>query len=327
MQKMDEDYCENELVIYIIGGFPHEKHSTKMSNHGEIKSTTPEFVDGFDIDDIAKIILYFQSILNIEIKIHLVDKSFGIRYYYTPEGKKYFNKLHDFKENEEFSNVTFHDCSWDTILEDGISIDLQNIYYIVTNDTDFENNYDFYNFIGLKIYDNVYVKYGLTDILDLKTATVPFNVFGNNNDYQTILGERPSENKKSIKWIIENGVSTYKNFVKCGFLKRERFVQQSVPTWVLNVESHFTKGIILEYELLPPRKIIFTAKLCIGKTIQEKFIESADYRYEITDHIAKVLTNLGLKYGLIREVTDYTKINFDILLGDIDDSYFDDDFA
>ena len=246
----------------------------------------------------------------------MIDSVFKISYYYSKEGQAYFNKLHDFKESESSSNVYFHDVSWDRLIQDSITFDKNNLYYIITNDT-YENNYDFLNELGIKCMNNVYLKYNAKSLSEVFDAKCPMNVFGVDLNQKTILDEDTYVNDEDIKWIVENGISIIKSFIKAGFLEKERFVQEAVPCWTLNVESHFTKAVILEYELFPPKNIIFSEKICVGKLTQEKFRESADYRYEISDIICRVLANIGLHFNLISEVTLHQKVNFDLILENI----------
>lgn len=309
---MEEEY-ESEVHVYIIGGISYEKHTPVFSENGESKYTVPEFVEMLNMDELNKLIDGMRESTGREVTVHFVDPKLKIRYYYTPEGRAYFNHLHDIRTSDEYKNVIFHDCQWYEMRDD-FKVDKQNDYYILTVDNEYENLYDFLNFLEMKVYDCVYLKYGITSMLDVFDARCPYNIFGVPDDYETSIGEPPLEDPDAINWIIENGVATVKAFINAGFLEKERYIQAAVPCWTLNVESHFTKGIILEYELFPPRKVVFNEKLCVGKTIQEKFTESADYRYTITDCICRVLCQIGIRYGKLKEVKRPHKVNFDLLL-------------
>jgi len=313
MNKMDEG---SEVIIYIIGGISYEEHTPVFAKNGETKYTVPSFKPCINFGEFESFIDEMNE-QDREYKIHFVDPRLKIRYFYTPEGRAFFNTLHDIKANKKFSNVFFHDCHWYEYIEN-FSIDPSNDYYISTWDDDFENAYDFLNFLELKMYDCLYLKYGLRSFTDIFDAKNYYNIFtSSDGEYLSTNGEKPVEDLESIQWMIENGVQTMKAFIAAGFLERETYVQSAVPCWTLNVESVFTKGVIMEYELFPQKKVIFSEKLSVGKTIQEKFVESADYRYKIADYLSRVLCNLGIRYGLLREVKNPHTVKFDLLLRDL----------
>lgn len=307
----DEIISENH--IYVLGGISYEKHTPHFDKNGRTKFTTPEFVPCLNMNDLQRLIEQFNERFGTEVFIHFVDPNLKIRYYYTPEGRAYFNILHDIRSNEDFKNVTFHDCQWYEMRDD-IEINQDNDYHIVSFDDSFECSYDFLNFLELKVYNNVYIKYGIKSLMEIIDAKCPYNVFGAPDEFLTTMGEPAEQDHDALMWIIENGVRTVQAHIKAGFLAKERYVQVAVPCWTLNVESHFIKGIILEYEIFPPKKIMYSKRVCIGKTIQEKFTESAEYRYLITDTICRVLSQLGINYGKLSEVRYPHLVDFERLL-------------
>jgi hypothetical protein len=307
---MDDEF-NSENHIYVIGGISYEKHTSHFDKDGRSKFTTPEFVKKLDLRNLDELVRRFDELFLTNVIIHFVDPQLKIRYYYTPEGRAYFNMLHDIREDESRNNIIFHDCQWYELQLD-FRNNPENNYYFVTDDGDFECSYDFLNFLEMRISGNIYLKYGITSLLDVLDAKCPYNVFLVPDEALTSRMEIIEENMEEINWII--GVRTVQAFIRAGFLNKERYVQNSIPCWVLNTESHFTKGIIMEYEIYPPIKVMHSKRVCVGKTVQEKFTESAEYRYLITDTICRVLCKLGIRYGKFSEVKLHHKVNFERLL-------------
>ena len=214
------------------------------------------------------------------------------------------------KQNKHF---IFHDCLWKTFM-DTATFDTEN-HHIFISPGSYINHYDFFNYLGLNIAKNYYVAYDFNTLLNVNYVN-PYNIFGKNNPNNEVdsLGNKVYFDYDAIVWIIENGVTTINHMIRAGIYDKERFVQHPVPPWILNVENYFTKGVILEYELFPEKKVVITSRLCIGKLTQEKFLESANYRYIIYDFMARVLCQYGINFGKITEFPPNFKINFNFLL-------------
>lgn len=313
---MDQDIgFEDHIYIIDCGSF--EKSTNEFTNEGVLKRSTAVFVENIDLTKIEKMVENYKNIIGKDLIVHLVDKNFKIRYYYTYEGQKYFNMIHDLQKRTDIK-IIFHDCEWYELDKSDIINNTSIVHYIATTQS-FINIYDFTNWLGFRIYDHIFLKYGFTDFDDLIDSkkinmVIPYNIYGNQEDYITIENLPPHIDIEAVEWIIENGVKTVQAHIKAGFYDKERYVQNRIPCWTLNTESHFIKGIIEEYEIFPP--IIVSAIIgdITSKTIQEKFQESADYRFVILEKMCEILSKIGIKFGKIKEAKIPHLLNFDLLL-------------
>lgn len=305
--------------IFLLNISSYEKHNLIYDKNGNPEKTDPEFVHGINLlemDLMKKMIIdKFPQDFDIEFSVHFVDPNYKINHYYTDEGKVYYNKLNSIKTGKESMFYSFHDVSWNNLKNDFYITD-EDIYYFMSTD-DFVNDYDFFNYLEIKITNNVFVNYNIKSLKDIKDARNPYNIFGTELVEKSLdfFENKVSYNENSVRWMTENGVKHCILLKEALVHKKERYIQSNLPPWCLNVESHYMKGIILEYEIFPERKIILNEKLCIGKTIQEKFLESAQYRAIILDYMIRKLIFLNIFLpGKFNEITDPYEFNLNFIL-------------
>ena len=308
---------DNDLEIIVLGCVSSEIYNRNFNANGQIDTLDVEFKSGFDlnkIDDMVKIVAQkFQNFTDKPVLVRMVDQQYTINHYVTPEGKKYLKKLQ--KMRNQSNRFIFHDCMWTEL---GFIPNPDKIYFIIT-DEHFIDNYDFLNFLELSCKRNIYLAHSLQSFLDIENAVCPFNLFSGEEltQYRSFLGESFHFDAIAITRLIELGVTTIKYMKVAGIDRKERFMQEAFPAWVLNVENQFIKGIILEYDLTPTEidgKLSKINDICTIKTIQEKFMESAEYRYLIFDYLCRVLAKFGLNIGKFNEVIDHQFMNFELLL-------------
>lgn len=330
---------DSRAEVIIIDGSSYEKFERTFTKTGEIKDVKSKFIEVLPLRDIDAMIESVHErvshVTNSHVFVRLVGKQYKINHYQTPEGKEYFRELHTFKTDETANEqYAFHDCSWSEFFED-FAPDANCHYFFVSPET-FENDYDFFNYLGLPCVDNYYVCHGVKRLTEIRKARCPLNIFSGCSveDSFDTCGNPVHIDQDAISWLIEYGVTQTEFLKAAGIPTKERFIQNPIPSWVLNTESYFMKGVIVEYELYPTVKIVLppgqeeeesdhnssnynnavSKKYYIGKTIQEKFLESANYRLNIFDHMCRVLCQYGILNGKIKEVLNHQEIDFKLLL-------------
>lgn len=305
--------------VYLLNLSSYERHDMVYDDEGNPEKTEAVFVDGpnlVELDAMEEIVSrFFPDDLIPDLVIHFVDPYYKLNHYSTTDGKLYYNKLHKIKNGENSRFYQFHDVSWNCIQED-VVINPDDVYFFMSGDN-FINDYDFFNFLNIKVSNNVFVNYNVKSFRDISETRTPYNIFGIEHIQNSfdILGNEVFYDEEAIEWMTENGVSHCKLLKEACVHKKERFIQSKLPSWCLNVESHYMKGIILEYEIFPDRKIIFSERLCIGKTIQEKFLESANYRETILNYmIRKLILIEGVYKDRVTNIFDPYEFNLDLFL-------------
>jgi hypothetical protein len=311
--KLEIMETEDTVVVFIIGGAGYETSEPEFTKSGEGKRTRESFVPGVDLDELVSVVDSLQEFYNLPVEVHMVDALFKIRYYSTPEGQAYFNKLHNLRE-EMSPVVRFHDCHWYEFRKT-LTMNENSHYYFGTHRS-YDSPYTAFNVLELTLQDNVYLKTGIQSIADVVDAECYYNVFRNRDDsYASSRGTIPREDPEEIRAFLAGAVVVMNSFREAGFFNQGPYVQSRIRTHVLQTEGVFVKGLILEYEIYPQERIIVSEKLSTGKTIQEKFTESASYRSLLCEYGAKVLCKLGMRYGLLKFVSDPMTVDFNQLLG------------
>jgi hypothetical protein len=131
------------------------------------------------------------------------------------------------------------------------------------------------------------------DVSHVVKAKALFNIFTPFDVSNTLTAkklkskkfEAPEKNIEVIEFLIQEGFEIAKYYIRAGFLDGERFIQDDIPSWALNMENTICKLIILQNGFLPIIPDFGTSTLDMitsGKTTQEKFNESSLYRQQIT---------------------------------------------
>lgn len=306
------------LIIYIIDGASFETHDIVEDGNGEHIGTSETFKNVLNIESIEQIVgEIIQSAdldENSQIEVHLVDQNYKISYFYTEEGKKYYNIIHGIQR--DYNNfVTFHDIPWSTY-RDGLSIDKNILYYFVSAKKDFANIYHFYQYLGIKIQDNIFVRYGVEKLSDIMDSVVPYNIFGTTPKIKetNAFGEPVFVDDDAIDFMLRDGIEHVKQLKQGGVSDEEPFVS-NMACWALNTESFFMNGVIREFELYPKRRILPSDRdTMIGKTVQEKFNESARYRYQIYNCMVRILCKYGENHGKLSNIVNPHTVNLDMIL-------------
>jgi hypothetical protein len=306
---------DRSIEIYIIDGISHEKHIKTLSEDGRHDSTTPNFVPNLNIFDyglmVANLMRFGDVINRSDINVHFVDERLKRDQFYTDEGKLFFEELLKLVQNPF---VHFHDCNW-VDFSSNLVLDSMKNYFFITPLT-FMTDYHFFNYLGINLSSNYYIYHGAKSLLDCKNARCPINIFDNVNPNTALdtYGRSLYVNQTHIMYILDSAVKQTRYLINAGFLTRQRFVQVAVPAWCLNVRSPFIHGVILQNNILPEYKVMFSEKLCTGKTTQEKFNESSEYRYTITDLMCKTLAEFAINFNKVSFVENNHTFNFEQLL-------------
>ena len=284
------------IKVYIIDSMFFEYSNIQMID-GEYSLTSQEFISTVDFSELSiledEIKSSFKNLKDdqLNVEIHLIDKNNRIKYYYTDEGKEQFNI---FSKNIK-NNIFIHSCDWEDYNKNMVYLDEDE--YIFSTTKTFRNKYEFaLNIDGLFHINRFYIHdmKSLLDICNINKCKSPLNIYVNLNkdkiyNMYTSRDDLQEIDNEAISWLLINGIEHCKNCVIAGFLKKERFVQNRVPSWTLNVESFYMKGVIYHEKLFPKVLFFSSEDTSHGKTIQEKFLESADYRYKITIKMAEYL--------------------------------------
>lgn len=280
------------VKLYVMQSVSIETADLLFHKTGEAKGTKSKFVKGVDLKDIdeAKTLLVNKFKTN-DVEIHLIDVEYMIKFFYTKEGKDYYRHLNQIKDK-----VIFHTIMWESYVKT-IQFNDEDIHIFATKEN-FNNVYKFANTIDMKLAPNKFFITGIKTLSDCVNCYCPLNIFSTNNqkDVLSVNEEQQHVNINSIKEMLMEGLEQLELLIIAGCFDGEFFIQKKVPSWVFNVESFFMKGVILEHNMLP--RVLDFGKYdnSHGKTLQELFTESAEYRKDITHKIAEVLYSYGKNY-------------------------------
>jgi len=269
----------SNVYVYIIDSMFYE-NSDVVSSKGIYEYTIEKFVPTIDYSELPTIFEQLELYYNSKVEIHLVDVKNSIKHYYTDDGKKEFEVFSEAIKNK---NVYVHSDTWSKFYKT-IPFNL-NDQYIFATSKKFINKYQMsleYNLLTNLNFFYVNNMKSIKDIISLKKCTSPFNIYQdlsllNLKENKTLRGDFQEIDFDSLKWLLNQGVEQTELCVKAGCLEKERFIQKRVPSWVLNPESYFMKGVIYHFSLLPLQNSNPVTLI----TNQDLFIESSEYRYNI----------------------------------------------
>jgi len=305
-----------ESIFYEISDLNFDK--------GEVKSSSEKFISTVDFNRLEDCILETKKSFsnngenNVDVNVHIIDKNLRIDYFYTPEGQQEYQNFRLLVETlSKTENIFLHCSDWEDFSKT-FTFSFDEIY-ILTTIKSFRNKYEMSGYCECFVDKNYFYlpnMQSLDDINDTKKCASPLNVYENLtsivlSDNLTARGDPQEIDTNGILWLFDSGITHTQYCVAAGFLRKERFPQIKIPSWVLNTESFFMKGIILhrtfklnvidysntsnkqtsikEVRLIPKKPDFGPDDHSIGKTIQELFIESAEYRYRIVFNMCEVL--------------------------------------
>lgn len=273
------------------------------------------FSQGIDLTNIDKVVEELSGKFSDEVAPIFVDQRNYCQYFYTEEGKAYFEMIKDLKQKYKFHNAT-----WIKFFSSFSGIDDTNHYVFITK-KNYKNVYDFANFLQISPEKNCYFIWNVNFIDSALDARSYYNVYSKIPKSQQIdtLGNpqyRGEEDYESLMWIVEYGVSQVKQMILAGFHMNENYVQAFVEPWSLNPSSYFSKGIIVEYDLFPsPPEECQNPRIQKGYLYNELFNISAPYRLQILQGMCLALCKFGLEFGKIQGIPHgIFNVQYDLLL-------------
>lgn len=272
-------------------------------------------IDGFDVsfsqrishEKMGEFIAEANKILELrnmgEIgSIHFVDEHYLVNHYYTPEGREHFNSIRQCVTNYS-QLVTFHDCKPKKFL-DKLQVDGSEVYMFASFDN-FSNEYHFFEYLNLNMDDNFFIKWNIRDFNDIFDSKCYMDPFSSNEELKDIYDNDRHYNAENFWGLMREASAQCEFLKKAGLLKRERFIQKSIPAWCLNIESAiFSSGVIRRYQLYPEVKYTEDRTIGYRETVMEHFRESADYRFQILDTMLQVLAKYYMNTTK-KEISDY----------------------
>lgn len=282
-----------KLVVYILESASYELFESSFENKEISDIVGQSFVQGIDLNGIENLSEKLFERFNLDVEFSFVDKEYHIKNFYTREGKQYHQKIEKLKENHEFNNAT-----WMEFMDHSPDFKNENVY-IFCSKQGFLNAYDFANFLQVPLNGNFYFIWGANSIGDCINAKSYYNIFSRTerNLMLDFLDQKQEEDIEAIKWIVEQGVEQVTQLILAGVSRLEPTPQHNVNSWVFNVNSYFSSGIVLEYDLTPLRPDCSNSKIQKGYLAEEFFLISADYRYQILDGMCRVLYKYGREFG------------------------------
>ena len=301
--------------IFVVESGNTEIFDYLNNEQREIDNIEPRTLNiKMNINEINIAITSISEKFRCPVSVTFVDEQYQIKYYYTDEGKSEFTFLNQLRATE---GINFINSNWDEYLPHFEYIEEED-HYIFISSKPFLNEYEMANFLSIPLYSNCYFKWGADNILQVEEAKAYYNIFSKilrNNQFDS-LGSAVEVDPTSINWIVEHGVRQVQGLIKCGCLRKERFIQSKVDYWITNPYSIFSKGVIIETGLIPkPHPDVIESNILKGLTILEQFNEDASYRYRITDFMCRILAKYGLEFGKLTTINNNPHIvNFDFLL-------------
>lgn len=303
------------VFLYIIESANYEQSSLvfedKFVSSSEEK-INDDFIDYSPmrqlIDDLAK--KYTKNIY-----VLFIDKQYLCKYYYTEEGKLEKEMIDSYKSFCDYYPADWHDF----LSADGNNFNSSDEHIFISRKS-FLNVYDFTNHLEISIQPNFYFLWNMTDVNQIDNARSYYNIFSSTDKDKQIDSRgnkmyQPADDELYLNWIVEQGVTQVTEMIRAGFLKRERFVQAEIDPWVTNVESPFSKGVIVEYDLILENPKTQFEAVFKGQSAQKCFNELTDYRYILTDYMCRCLSKYGLEFEKIPSIYGNCQtVNFNFLL-------------
>lgn len=307
------------VCLYIIESANYEQSILHFNEDKKVTHSTEKINDDFiDFRSIGRIVGEIFERYKKNVTVFFIDRQYRIDYYYTPEGIEENNFIKEIIKNGtiecEFLCSNWYDFvqTFDKFLD-------EDDHIFVTRKS-FINCYDMANFLKLSPKRNFYFKWNLKSLDEILHARSYYNIFSSipKNEQIDTLGNfqfNGDEDLNSINWIVEYGVSQVKQLILAGCLQRERFLQCHVESWVTNVFSPFSAGVIIEYDMYLVDESTKTNTIFQGQSPQKCFNELCDYRYFLVDYMCRCLCKYGLEFKKIYTANgDHQTINFDYLL-------------
>ena len=302
------------VFVFIVESGNTESFDLEFEKREILNVIPSKYNKYLDIEYFDKMVSDIASRFEDEVFVTFVDQQYQIKYYYTDEGKRELERLENLERNE--NQVRFCNCNWMEYFPHFEGLD-DSSNYIFASKEEFINVYDMANFLQIPINNNCYFIWNIKSLEEVSLAKSYYNIFSNTKRKNQIdsLGNKVTEDEESLKWIVEYGVQQIKGLIKAGVLNKERFIQKMVESWVLNVHSYFSSGIIIEFDMIPQPPKGEESKILKGLTPQEAFNEDCQYRYNIADRMCRCLCKYGLEFEKLATINNNPHtVNFDFLL-------------
>lgn len=301
------------VCIYIIESANCEKSELHFENRMVTHSTETMQDDCIDFSLTDNMINQMASKFKTDVNVLFIDKEYANEYYQTERGKQEFELLNKLKESNNF-----YTSDWFEFIRSYIGFDDEDDHVFISR-KQFINVYDMANFLQLPIKNNYYYFWGMNSLEEVVRSRSYYNIFSakEKTDQIDTLGipQFQDGDEESLNWIVRHGVRQVKELIRAGVLNRERFMQCDIEPWATNVYSYFSKGVILEYDLILEVPENDFPNVLAGESSQKVFNEHCNYRYILTDYMCRILCKYGLDFKKIITCNgNHQTINFDFLL-------------
>lgn len=308
----------SKINLYFLNCCSLEKFENVYVD-GIIDDFTVEFKERIDMSNFnEKIMILRQSFLekyDVHIdEIHLMDNNYTINHYYTEKGRKHFNDLKTAVENQG-ENLFINDANTYEEFEK-MNFSNDRAHFIADYET-FSDEFHFMDNISKCFDNNIFIFWGLRKIEDILSAKCYYDPFSGKKIAisRDCFGMDIFHNPNSIQCFFEFALTQTHYLIEAGFMNRERFVQKAIPAWALNINScMFSRGVILRYGLFPRSSYTTDGNIEYRFEVMEMFCESADYRYQITDAMLKIVVKLSKNLGFVSNTSNYRLVNIPTIL-------------
>lgn len=327
------------ITLFIIDSMFYEYFDIVLDDNGIALETIPKFVKTIDFSIGKQKIMDIFSRKSDRVEIYLVDDKNKINMFYTEEGKKEFNK---FKENTKKYNLVTNRWS---LFQQNYEFNDGDIYIFATIQK-FKSTYEMASDLNIKLKPNHYFCHSLSNLNEILDETLCYSPFNPFTKYEYIipidsLGRRlkiPNITDE-IKILINDGIEHLENCIKAGFLNKEKFVQQPVLSWTMNIFTLFMHSCIINlgldyFEGNKVEGIYSDGSKMSFKIPQEEFMISVEYRYKVVITMIEVLytffraylskehfklnietfTNPNTYIEMKRLLHDFGRVNYDNLI-------------
>jgi hypothetical protein len=289
----------NTVHLFIFESLFSETFELHFENQ-EIESSSPKFVLGINLDNLEIAINDLKrQFTTMNIKIYLIDPKNRINNYYTPKGIEEYSKISNLIKTFD---ISVHYCDWEEFNKNLIYN--PDDEYIFATQKSFSSLYDMVAYCDSTLDINRFYISNLNKIEDVINCQSPLDIFSIADMRQVVSnrGDVQFENQEEIRGLLRSGYIHLKYLILVGFLDGEKFVQQKAPSWIFNVENLFIKLIIYHNEMFPNKLNFGNNDTSSGKTIQEHFNESSEYRKVIVQSMCLTFYNFLLQRNLITPI-------------------------